>query len=82
MLHRFRMRECNVLVSTAVLEEGIDLPKCNLIVRYDTPTHYRSYAQSKSRARAQDSHFILMVEDNRCDSFLEDLCQFMEIEKV
>lgn len=80
--YRFRMRECNVLISTSFLEEGIDLPKCNLIIRYDVPSHYRSYAQSKSRARTQDSHFILMTERLNTANFISDLAQFIEIERV
>nr|AUZ94233.1 dicer-1 [Recilia dorsalis] len=82
VLKRFRMRECNILISTSILEEGIDLPKCNLVVRYDVPRHYRSYAQSKGRARAQDSHFLLMIERQNCNAFIADLAQFMEIERM
>uniref|UniRef100_A0A1B6DKN5 ribonuclease III n=1 Tax=Clastoptera arizonana TaxID=38151 RepID=A0A1B6DKN5_9HEMI len=82
VLKRFRMRECNILIATSVLEEGIDLPKCNLVIRYDTPSHYRSYVNSKGRARAQDSHYILLVEESNLKSFVNDLAQFMEIEKM
>ena len=41
VLKKFRMHECNLLISTPVLEEGFDLPKCNLIVRWDPPSSYR-----------------------------------------
>lgn len=41
VLKKFRMHECNLLISTPVLEEGFDLPKCNLIVRWDPPSTYR-----------------------------------------
>lgn len=41
VLKKFRMHECNLLISTPVLEEGYDLPKCNLIIRWDPPSTYR-----------------------------------------
>jgi endoribonuclease Dicer len=61
VLKRFRMRECNLLIGTSVLEEGIDLPKCNLVIRWDPPTNYRSYVQCKGRARAYYALYIIMV---------------------
>nr|XP_029717928.1 endoribonuclease Dcr-1 isoform X1 [Aedes albopictus] len=61
VLKRFRMHECNLLIGTSVLEEGIDLPKCNLVIRWNEPVSYRSYVQCKGRARAASAYHILFV---------------------
>lgn len=61
VLKRFRMHECNLLIGTAVLEEGIDLPKCNLVIRWDAPKTYRSYVQCKGKARAANAYHVIMV---------------------
>ncbi|XP_053670122.1 endoribonuclease Dcr-1 [Anopheles nili] len=61
VLKRFRMHECNLLIGTSVLEEGIELPKCNLVVRWNNPSNYRSYAQCKGRAKAPVAYHILFI---------------------
>lgn len=77
VLKRFRMHSCNLLIGTSVLEEGIELPKCNLVIRWDLPTTYRSYVQCKGRARAQRAFHVIMVaanpmRNNICKEFLSD----------
>ncbi|XP_058442684.1 endoribonuclease Dcr-1 [Malaya genurostris] len=61
VLKRFRMHQCNLLIGTSVLEEGIDLPKCNLVIRWNEPVSYRSYVQCKGRARAAAAYHIMFV---------------------
>ncbi|XP_014605688.1 PREDICTED: endoribonuclease Dcr-1 isoform X2 [Polistes canadensis] len=61
VLKKFRMHECNLLVSTKILEEGIDIPKCNLVLRYDFPKEYQSYVQCKTKAKALDPIHVLLL---------------------
>lgn len=61
VLEKFKRNEINLIVTTSVLEEGIDLQECNLVIAYDTPKHYRQYVQTKGRARMANSEFIIMT---------------------
>jgi endoribonuclease Dicer len=46
-LRKFRYREANFLVGTSLLEDGIELPKANLVIRFDESKSFRSYLFSK-----------------------------------
>ena len=54
-------KDFNVLVGTSVVEEGVDIPKCNLVVMFDFPKNYRAFVQSRGRGRAKDARYILLV---------------------
>ena len=56
-LEKFMNKETNLIVSSSVLEEGIDLQMCNLVVVYDKPYTYRSYVQARGRARVNNSDY-------------------------
>ena len=58
-LEGFRAGKVNIIVSTDVLEEGIDVPACNLIVCFDPPLNLRAFVQRRGRARQHDSKYIL-----------------------
>ncbi|XP_061897214.1 endoribonuclease Dicer [Entelurus aequoreus] len=82
VLRKFRAHETNLLIATSIVEEGVDIPKCNLVVRFDLPTEYRSYVQSKGRARAPVSNYIMLADSDKTKSFEEDLTTYKAIEKI
>ncbi|KAK3092704.1 hypothetical protein FSP39_006212 [Pinctada imbricata] len=82
VLRKFRMQDLNLLISTSVLEEGIDVPKCNLIVKFDPPKSYKSYSQSKGRARARNAEYMVLVNESKMETFQQEYDIFRHIEKV
>ncbi|KAH6774267.1 hypothetical protein C2S51_012671 [Perilla frutescens var. frutescens] len=62
ILESFRGGRVNLLFSTDVLEEGIDVANCSYVIRFDLPKTVRSYIQSRGRARHKYSHYITMLE--------------------
>ena len=62
MLERFHVADLNLLVSTAVAEEGLDLTQCALVMRFDPPDTALEFIQSRGRARAPESHMVLLLE--------------------
>lgn len=82
VLRKYRTHECNIMVATSVLEQGCDLPKCNLVIRFDLPKSFHSYIQSKARARSTDSHYILLARENQVQTFVKQLAEFIEVENT
>lgn len=74
-LRDFKVGDKNLIVSTSVAEEGIDVQSCCSVIRWDLPQNMISWAQSRGRARKSKSTFVIMTEIDKDASVLrwEDL---------
>jgi endoribonuclease Dicer len=66
-LQKFRRGEVNCLFATSVAEEGLDIPQCNLVVRFDLYRTMIGYVQSRGRARHRNSKYLHMIEESNND---------------
>lgn len=66
-LQKFRRGELNCLFATSVAEEGLDIPQCNLVVRFDLYRTMIGYVQSRGRARHRNSKYLHMLEEGNND---------------
>lgn len=64
---KFRRGELNCLFATSVAEEGLDIPQCNLVVRFDLYRTMIAYVQSRGRARHRNSKYLHMIEHGNND---------------
>jgi endoribonuclease Dicer len=65
---------------------GLDIPQCDLVIRFNKPQNFSSYMQSKGRARAkQNAHYVLFMDESNSDAYNRDRVEYAnyeEIEKV
>ncbi|KAK0472051.1 hypothetical protein IW261DRAFT_1343854 [Armillaria novae-zelandiae] len=61
-LSDFRIGEKNLIISTSVAEEGIDIQACGCVIRWDPPQNMVSWLQSRGRARRKRSTFVVMFQ--------------------
>ncbi|PJF19498.1 RNA dependent RNA polymerase family protein [Paramicrosporidium saccamoebae] len=71
VLQKFRTGEHKLLISTSVLQEGIDVPVCNNVILFDQSWTLTSFIQSRGRARANDSRYVLICSEAERISYQE-----------
>uniref|UniRef100_A0A0K0EYE4 Endoribonuclease dcr-1 (inferred by orthology to a C. elegans protein) n=1 Tax=Strongyloides venezuelensis TaxID=75913 RepID=A0A0K0EYE4_STRVS len=81
-LQNFRQGSLNVLISTDVLEEGIDIRQCNLVIRYQFPRNFRSYVQGRGRVRHKEGLYLLLSDKKSIEDDENELQNFDECEAL
>ncbi|CAF4103304.1 unnamed protein product, partial [Rotaria magnacalcarata] len=83
VIKKFRKGEINVLVATAIAEEGLDITKCNLVFRFNKPPNFSSYMQSKGSARAkQNAAYVILIDKSVQRTLLTDLRTYHNYEEI
>ena len=57
-IKQFRKGECRLFVCTSVLEEGFDVPECNLVIRIHARASLIQQVQCRGRARAKKGSLV------------------------
>lgn len=79
-LIKFKKGEINCVFATSVAEEGLDVPECNLVVRFDLCQTMIQYVQSRGRARQKNSKFVHLIEmDNSNEEYDLDKVRGSEV---
>jgi ERCC4-related helicase len=60
-LEQFRAGKKNIMIATSVLEEGLDVTACNLVVCFDPPANLISFVQRRGRARQKYSEYAIFL---------------------
>ena len=65
VLEKFRKGETQVLIATSVLEQGIDIASCGVVICFDGVHSIKSIIQSRGRARKISAKFIAFVTSEK-----------------
>lgn len=91
---KFRKGELNCLFATSVAEEGLDIPDCNLIVRFDPVKTMIQYVQSRGRARHKHSKMVHMLQAGNyvqdrslqdirfCELYMRKFCEALPADRI
>ena len=59
-MEKFNEGVLNVLIATNVVEEGLDVSTCNLVICLNELATVKAFIQMRGRARQQNSKFVFL----------------------
>ncbi|KAI8804759.1 hypothetical protein BJ742DRAFT_775863 [Cladochytrium replicatum] len=83
ILENFRANILNLIIATKVAAEGIDVPTCNLVIRYDldrSTMNLVNFIQTRGRVRSDCGEFYIMCEQGNLEH--ERLWRGMQEEEI
>ncbi|XP_052100654.1 antiviral innate immune response receptor RIG-I-like [Mytilus californianus] len=78
ILRLFKDGNRQVVCATSVAEEGLDIPTCNLVIRYDHVTNETAMIQSRGRGRAEGCQFVIIASKKRKTAEKEEINEIRE----
>ena len=64
-INKFAEGRSRLIVSTSVLEEGLDIAQCDLVVAFTGSRSLITFIQMRGRARKQDSVFVILEAEEQ-----------------
>eukprot|EP01022_Parablepharisma_sp_SALTPOND_P013336 TRINITY_DN177_c0_g2_i1.p1 TRINITY_DN177_c0_g2~~TRINITY_DN177_c0_g2_i1.p1 ORF type:complete len:1140 (+),score=154.35 TRINITY_DN177_c0_g2_i1:8164-11583(+) len=78
----FRKKTHSLLIATDVVEEGMDIPSCNLVCCFDSIKNVKSFVQMQGRAREHSSQFVILSACEQTKLVKQRLNEFDELIKT
>ena len=97
VLDHLRSGKKNLLISTTVVEEGIDITACNIVICFDQPKNLVSFIQRRGRARSSRSKYYVMMsneekksttdkwtdmEERMKEKYMDDMRELQRVENL
>lgn len=71
-LDKFNTGELNVLIATNVVEEGLDVSTCSLVICLNELATVKTFIQMKGRARQLNSRFVFLCAQEELQQVKDD----------